>query len=439
MAHIRPFAGIRFISARAGSDLTEVVCPPYDVISPDQQRRLYDRHPLNVVRLELPLDVREPGDRYGRAASQYREWLAGGVLARDSEPALYPLLEEFTLRGATRRRRGVVGALRLEPWSERSVRPHERTLEGPKRDRLELMRACLANFSPIWVLYRDETGATDAFWEQVEGEMPTAIARDGDATVHCLWRTTDSGLIGALRQALARGPVYIADGHHRYETALRFQAEARQSDPAWSKERAANFTLAYLVEVTDPGLVVFGTHRVVSAARPVNSVALRETLRRWFQLHEEGLAGPGDILAALGAVEGPCFGVWSPTTGVAGVARLKQGREVPVELAGGRSDAWRRLDLAALHTLAIDQLFPEGTTSLSETGQLTYCRELEEVEQRIESGQADLAFLVRNTPVEQVLAVADASDLMPEKSTYFFPKPVTGMVIAGLDGDLGGP
>jgi uncharacterized protein (DUF1015 family) len=438
MADVRPFHGIRFNTARFGRDVTDLVCPPYDVISPAEQAALYARHDANYVRLELtrgePGD--QPGDRYQRAGDQYRAWRREGILVEEPAPAIYAYLQSFTLDGAQHERRGLVAALRIEPWDRRIVRPHERTLSGPKQDRLNLMHACRVNFSPIWGLYRDRSGATGRIWRAVLGRAPDAEATDGDGVRHSLWAVAEIGVLRGFEAAVAEEPVYIADGHHRYETAMRYQTEMREQAERFDANNAANFVLAYLVESSDPGLFVLGTHRILSLPRPLDRDTLTSTLSRWFYV-QEAPSQPAALLAALErARPGAAFGVWAPRLGVSALVRRADPDGVPADFADDHSGAWRRLDLAALHTLAIDQLVPEGTSALSESGRLRYARTLTEVEATVNEGQADVAFLVRHTPVTQVMAVADAGDLMPEKSTYFYPKPVSGLVLAGLEGEI---
>lgn len=437
LADIRALHGIRYNTSRFGRDISDLICPPYDVITPDEQAALYARHPNNAVRLELtksePTDQSD-GDRYQRAAHWFSGWRSTQVLTPEPRPALYAYSQDFSLDGAARQRRGLLAALRLEPWEKRVVRPHERTLSGPKRDRLELMRACHASFSPIWGLYANAPGATAELWNSIAARASDAEAIDDDGVAHKIWVVTDDAILDSFHDSLTDSPVYIADGHHRYETAMRFEDETCESSQC-SEAAAVHFVLAYLVDAADPGLIVLGTHRLIRSPRPLDADQVRRTLEPSFDL-EPRAGGPSALLPALHSdADRPAFGIWAPSLGVSVVARLR-GTEVAESAAPGRSAAWRKLDLAALHTLAIDRLYPEGTTELSESGRLLYARVPEEAERAMNAGEVDLVFFVRHTPVHQVTAVADAGDLMPEKSTYFYPKPVTGLVVASLEGDI---
>ena len=417
--------------------MSNLVCPPYVVISTEERDALYARDPHNAIRLELtrpePTDASE-ADRYRRAADDFAAWQSAGVLTREPRPALYAYAQQFTLGSSALERRGVLAMLRVEPWEKRVVRPHERTLSGPKQDRLDLLRACQACFSPIWGLYADAPDATSQLWDDLNPRESDAEAVDRDGVVHRIWTVTDPDLVRSFHTTLFEAPIYIADGHHRYETARHYEEERCASSPC-SADSAVHFTLAYLFDVADPGLIVLGTHRLVRSPRPLDSEQVRRTLESSFDLEPQA-GGPRRLVQALGAADGrPSFAVWAPALGMSAVARLR-GREVPDDAAPGRSAPWRRLDLAALHMLAIDRIYAEGTSELSESGRLLYSRATEEVERAMSAGEVDIAFFVRHTSVRQVTEVADAGELMPEKSTYFYPKPLTGLAIAGLDGDI---
>ena len=408
------------------------------MIGPAEQRTFFERDPHNFVRLELPL--REGGSSsgtqmYRTAAETYDRWLADGVLHQDRSPSLYAYRQRFGGDNGPQERCGIVGALRIEPWERRTIRPHERTLEGPKRDRLDLMRACQANLSPIWGLYADATGASGRMWASLADRAPEVEATDMEGVRHDLWVVAEPGLLGDFTQALSGTHCYIADGHHRYETARHYEAEHCDGAEC-TDDSAAHFTMAYLVDVSDPGLVVFGTHRLIRSSPPPTAEAIRGTLNAAFDLVDLPNASVSALIETLDKERrNPGFAVWAPSLDIALLAYLRE-PEVPADLAAGRSTAWRRLDLAALHVLGIDRIYPEGTTALSESGRLMYSRSLSEVDRVLETNEAQVAFLVRKTLVNQVTAVADAGDLMPEKSTYFYPKPLSGIVVASLKGEV---
>jgi len=322
MADVRPFPAVRYNTVRFGRDLTQLVCPPYDVIPQVEQAALYDRHPNNMIRLELtrrePTDYSDD-DRYVRAAQWFAEWQRAGVLVADEAPGLYAYEQRFLLNGVSQQRRGLLAALRVEPWERRVVLPHERTLAGPKRDRLELMRACHANLSPIWGMYAGVPDATRELWASLDGREPDEEARDRDGVEHRVWAVSDAGVLARFHEAMTESPVYIADGHHRYETARHFEEEFCGSNPC-SADAAAHFTLAYLVDVDDPGLIVLGTHRLIRSPRSLDAEEVRRTLEQWFELT------PGPAGAALldegGTHPRPALCVLAPRLELAAVARF---------------------------------------------------------------------------------------------------------------------
>lgn len=440
MADIRPFRGIRYNASRFGSELSFLVCPPFDVITPNLQRRLVRRHPRNMVRLELPSETANdaPGAKYQRAASQFGAWLADGTLVQDSEPALYVYSCRFSVAGIQHERRGLFALVHLEPWERGIVRPHERTLAGPKQDRLQLMRACEANFSPIWLVYRGAVAEANALWNAVSTREPDISLWDSenDSVRHSVWACTEPLAIRAFQQVLADRPVYVADGHHRYETALGYRDELEKENGDLPENAAPNFVLAHMVQGDDPGLPVLGIQRLVRTSGPPDANYIRRSLNTWFDLHETE-SGARELLWRLNSLPAGqiAFAVYAPRAHLSIVAVLKADI-IPLSFSADHSEGWRRLDAAALHALGIDRLYSGGTQSLIETGRLTYAYSPEEVEREIETSRADIAFLLRGTPVEQVMAVADAGDKMPEKSTYFYPKPVTGLVMAGLKGEV---
>jgi len=442
MVDVRPFRGVRYNPARFGQDLSTLICPPYDVISAEENAALLGRSPLNMVRLEGPssdpAESNSGSNRYELAAARFKAWRQDETLTADNEPAIYAYRHTFDADEGPSSRRGMIAALRLEPWERNEVRPHERTHAGPKEDRLALIRACRANFSPIWCLYDDTTGATERLWESLESLDPDARAVDDDGVVHELWRVSTPEIVADVHRGLATGPAYIADGHHRYETALHYRDEAAEEAGRTNPDAAWNFTLTYFVEASDPGLIVLGTHRVISGAacNDLGGPRLRSVLAESFDLVDV----PGTPAALLEAVDAggnrPAFGVYAPGFGVQAVATLSTGEALPEAVAPGRSLAWRKLDLGALHGLVIDRLFPQGSAALYAAGQMEYTRELAQVDRLTGADARGIAFLVRTTPVQQVMAVADAGDRMPEKSTYFYPKPASGLVIARCDETL---
>ena len=427
MADVRGFRGLRYAASRVG-DLSRVVCPPYDVIGPSEAAALRAASPYNAIHLELPEP--EPGDtsgttRYARAAAALAAWRAEGALTRDAEPCLYAIEETFGWEGVTHRRRGVMAAVGLADWEAHVVLPHEHTLAGPKADRLELLRACAANFSPIFMLYPPQPAAEEALWGVLESTTPLAEVQLPDERVTRVWA---AGAVGqALTNALAESPLYIADGHHRYETALRYRNERRAgaaSNPATGYE----FVMTYLVSMDDAGLLVLPTHRCAPPG-PIDKERLDGLLAERFIAESQPFAAAGGApgVAAELARRGAADTALALYRGGM-VTYLRPREDAARFMPPERLPAWRALDVARLDSLLLRPLLgPEAAE------RLTYTRDAREAVDAVDSGQAAFAVLMNATPPAQIAAVADVGERMPQKSTYFHPKLSSGLVFHVLD------
>jgi uncharacterized protein (DUF1015 family) len=427
---IRPFRALRYRPEAVG-DLAQVVSPPYDVISPQQQRALLERHPKNVVRLDLPPD--EPGDppdgRYRRAAKTLAAWRSDGTLHKDARPSIYAYAQEYVVPGTTttRLQRGFFARLKLEPFGPDSgVRPHERTMSGPKEDRYRLLRATGVNTSPVVGLYDDTTEEAAGLLDGIVAEQPAVQVVDDDAVRHRMWVVPDDGTGDGVALALAavagRGPITIADGHHRYETALRYRDERRMSR-ACEEDPPFDYLLALLLDASSEQLTVLPTHRVVRATEPEDNVLDRAT-----QLFDVQRPVSRDrLVGEFGGVGGGGrgrFGAWTRNGGAILTAR----RETldPGSAAGG--SAVRALDVTLLG-VALERLFGIDRESVAREERVRYTKSASEAIDMVESRDGDVAFLLEPTPVSAIRDVAAQGDVMPQKSTYFYPKPLTGLVI----------
>jgi uncharacterized protein (DUF1015 family) len=427
---VLPFAGLRY--AAPPGELEALLSPPYDVIDADEQAQLQARSTGNASYIELPSDAPgRPGSRYQLAAERLAAWRQQRVLLPDPRPAYYFSETEFVYAGQTLRRRDVLAALGVEPWSSGAVLPHEHTMSAPKADRLELLRSTHLNVSPIWVLHRDRLPALDQAWTTAAANPPT-VEFAWRAERHRLWVVDDPATTRAIAEAFEHaGPLYIADGHHRYETSLAFRAEADASVPG------SRATLAAVTWADDPGLLALPTHRLLHTVDP--SFTLEAARRRWADLFSVEMHPVADdqpsaltqLLAESGRAA-PSFGVFGlGDPRQFGILRLRN-RSLPVgALPPDHSAAWRSLDVSLLHALLVDPLVAQTNRPREQV--LGYTRYAEQALAAVRDGQAAVAFLLNATPVEGVLAVADAHDRMPEKSTYFFPKPPAGVVMRDLD------
>jgi uncharacterized protein (DUF1015 family) len=432
---IRPFRALRYDLANVG-DPTLVVAPPYDVVDPASRARLAARHPANVIRLELPIDELgdEPDDRYRRAARTLAAWRSDGTLHKDPHPSIYVYEQTYVVPGTdvVRVQRGFLARLRLEPFGPGGgVLPHERTLAGPKEDRYRLLRATGVNTSPVVGLYVDPTGEGRAVLA-AEVDRPAAVDLvDDEGTRHRLWAVPADGDrasgVAPLLEAASAGPITIADGHHRYETALRYRDERRMSRSC-EEDPPFDYLLAFLLDPSSEEVTVLPTHRVV---RGLGDHAVAEMAARLDALFETRRGVSADELRGAfdqaGLVEGGNgrFGLWTRSGGLLLSARRPAFE--PFLPAGGA--ALRGLDVTLLG-IVLERLAGVDAGAVA-GGAVAYTKSAAEAMAWVDArhDEADAAFLLEPTPAASIIAVAADGDVMPQKSTYFYPKALTGLVI----------
>jgi len=429
MADIKAFRAWRYDTQVAGPAQT-LITPPYDVIDAAAQQAYYEANPYNIIRLEWgqtdPQDD-ENHNRYTRAAADFAAWRQTGVLKRDAQPALYPYVQEFTIDGRSFRRRGFLATIKAAGYADGQVLPHEETLPGHKEDRYRLMQACLANFSPVFGLYEQQDRAIDQALEQATaGQPPLLDVTDEAQTRHVLWRVADADIVRQVEQALKAQKIYIADGHHRYETASRFA-----SDLAAQGIEGCDRLLIHLVNLHDPGLVVLPTHRLVKNLEDFSPTALQHALTDvgfavlpqddLASLQEQMLASPPDIVP---------FGLY--TEGQYDLLLLDRDDPVISDVQKNFSAAYQHLDVSIAQALILDALCGIGQEQLAAGEQLDYCRRADEAVAAVKSGDYQLALLLNATRISDLLAVSAMGEKMPQKSTYFYPKVIAGLVINEL-------
>jgi uncharacterized protein (DUF1015 family) len=416
MADVQPLRALRYDPAVAGP-LENVVAPPYDVIDEAQRAELLSRSPFNVVAVDLP---RGEPDPYAAAGALFESWQAQGALARDQEPALWAHTQDYTgPDGERRTRRGFFCRVRIEDYGPGRVRPHERTHPGPKEDRLRLTRATRANVSPIFSLYSDPEQAAWAALAPATEREPWGEVSDADGTVHRLWRVADPDVIAAVQAATAGSELLIADGHHRYETMHAYAEEV-------GGEGEHRYILMCLVALEDPGLTVFPTHRLVNKLDAGRRAALQQVLDRDFEITEvsrdEIAPPPGSGPLQLGYID---------SSGRPLRLTLREQAIADAALPD-HSEAYRHLDTGVLETLLLKGALGLSDDDISHFNGLFYARDDAEALQMVASGEYDAAFFMRPTPVQQVRDVAAEGENMPPKSTYFFPKLLTGLLFNPL-------
>lgn len=416
MAEIQPLRAVHYDTRRAGP-LDRLTAPPYDVIDPGLRSELVSRSPHNVVEIDLPVGA----DPYRRAGELWQRWRSEGILERDAEPALWALEQVFTAPGGGRHtRRGFFARVRVTDYGPGLIRPHERTHPAAKQDRLELMRATRANLSPIFALYRDpEAAAWSALAPALESG-PWGEVTDDDGTVHRLWRVPDGAAIDAVQRAMAARELLIADGHHRYETARIYAEEV-------GGEGDHRYVLMCLVSMSDPGLTVFPTHRLVGRLGDDRRARLEDELQRDFEVDE---VAPDRVVPDGGNGGPPTYG-YLDRGGRS--LRLRLGSRDAVDRAlANHSPSYRSLDTAVLEKLVLEDALGLTEDDISHQRGLAYARDLDQARELLGSGEFELAFLLRPTPIGQVEAVAAAGETMPPKSTYFYPKLLSGLLFNPL-------
>jgi uncharacterized protein (DUF1015 family) len=433
MAVVAPFAGLRYDSTRVG-DVGSVLAPPYDVIGEPEHAALEEQHPQNVVRLELPRG--ESDARYAEAARLLQTWKHEGLLRPDVGPAFYVYEQQFRLPGAPTSarmftRRGFFAAVRLEPFDRRVILPHERTLAGPKQDRLKLMRATRTQISPIFGLYRDADGAARAIIDDAAAGAAEVDVTLADGGRHRLWRLTAPAATSGLARLLSDKQILIADGHHRYETMLTLGPELRSLDFA-AGQAAADFAMMFLARAEDPGLLVLPTHRMVRGLNDFDFRALCAAASPAFDIVDGDEATPEAIEERLGreGTAGVVFAVRVPGRAQTAWFTLKS----LVDLSALGPPALCKLDVTVLHGVLLGPLLAIDEAALADQTFLSYTHDTAEALARVAAGDVQVAFFMNPTKVGEVLAACEAGFVLPQKSTYFHPKLATGLVMYGLDG-----
>jgi uncharacterized protein (DUF1015 family) len=437
VAELRPLHGLRYQPSLVG-DIGTVIAPPYDVISDEAQRALYARSPYNVVRLEYGIDSGAETDRYEAAAAALADWQQRGIMQLEQAPSLYVYEQSFAHAGRSYARRAIVGRIRLEPWERGVVLPHEHTLSAPKADRLQLLRAGRTNVSPVFALYRSAGEDPLSLCGSVLEAPPALDAVDGTGQSHRLWAIEDAGTIAKLQRYFTSRTLYIADGHHRYETALTYREERRASRTTWTDEEPENFVLMALTAADDPGLLILPIHRLV---RPVaETLHLRAALEERFRLTEIG-EGAGRLESFIRATSGQDFdGAAVVMLGPAGAATLLQPEStslIEATMPAGESAAWRRLAVNILQYGVLEPLLGIDLDTLRKGENVLFTESADEAIAAVSRGEFPLAFLLHGVRPDEIFAVADAGDRMPQKSTYFYPKLGTGLVLYTMDADAG--
>jgi uncharacterized protein (DUF1015 family) len=438
MAIVKPFKGIRYNTNKL--DISKVVTPPYDVISQKEQEAYYACDPYNIIRLILGKHLTgddKTKNRYSRALECYTTWQDADYLIHDDQPAFYLTSMDFTIGNEQYKRYGLIALVRLENFDSGVVKPHEKTFSNIKSERLKLMIACQANFSPIFSLFPDKDHfVLDTLLQSVENQSPELAFDDDKDQSHKLWRILDPDVHAKIEQAMSDKPIFIADGHHRYETGLQYLSYLEEKQGTLADTHPARYIMMYLSSMDDPGLVICPAHRQVTTVKENYLNSFLNTVTQYFDVK----AFPFDTDTRSEVLrqfinelsEGKDLhrlGVYYKNHSAFILLTLKPGildneQDIPPAL--------RDLDVTLLTQVIFERILDMNQEILDDENQITYTTNIEEAIKNVDSNNCDMVILLNPTRIDQVEAVANAGLTMPRKSTYFFPKVITGLVINDL-------
>jgi len=440
MAEIVPFRGVLYSQSRVG-DLNRVMAPPYDVISPKKQDELYERHPNNIIRIILgktSADDKPGSDRYSRAAADLGKWMNEGVLKQDDKPGLYYYTQTYTEKdGSKRTRKGFIGLSRLVDFGK-GVHPHERTLSGPKADRLQLMQACDANMSCIFTLYSDPALRVNKLLEgATAGKAPDIDVTDDDGIVNKIWRVNDQQALSGVVESMQDKSLFIADGHHRYETALNYRNMMRERSGNYTGDEPFNFIMMYFSNMDDEGMTIWPTHRVVHSLKDFDADSFLTSCKEYFDLKEFNYTASSEpSVRASFLKELEKSGEKTVSMGLHIRARdiyyllSMKSKEVMDKVFGDSiPEVFKGLDVTVLHSLVFARILGMTQEAQEKQENLIYVKSYDEAISACSNDKNQLVFLLNATKIEQVKSVALAGFVMPQKSTYFYPKLLSGLTL----------
>jgi len=442
MATIIPFKGIRYSSGAGAMSL--LTTPPYDIINEKKQESFYQLHPNNIIRLEYgktyPSDTEED-NRHTRAAAVFSNWLKEGILKQENSPAVYLCQERFNHEGQEKTRSSFICGVKLEPYEKGIIIPHEETIPKHKADRLLLMQACKANFSPIFGLYVDPDRTVEKFTSAQMQRDPDINFIDEDNHNHSVWILTDNGIISQVQRFMADQRIFIADGHHRYETALAYRNWRREQEKTLLEEYSYDYVMMSLVNLHDPGLVILPTHRLVR--NNIKAEKLFHLLNNYFNIETFSLKGCHEnlniFISVLQRKSKPdkisdsiqhrnIIGLYTGEGGLY-LLTLKEAISLPPFAPAGHSTVWQKMDVSLLHYFIFKNLLAVREEKWTDENHVYYSRNEDELLSMVDAGNYQFAFFLNPTRIEEMAFVALNGEKLPQKSTYFYPKIITGLVI----------
>lgn len=424
MAEVKPFRALRFDIENAGK-IDELVCPPYDIINEDQRKAYLNENEHNIIRLELPRGEKP----YEDAKKTLEQWINDGTLKQDECESIYIYEEEFTAYGVRNKFKGCITRVKLEEFSKGIVLPHEETLSKAKKDRFELMKATNCNFSQIYSLYMDEKHTVRNKLDELSARKPEIELTDDDGVTHRLWIITNEHDIKDICKEFDDKKLYIADGHHRYETALNYRNYCRENNVG--DGNGENYVMMMLVDMEHEGLVVFPTHRILHNLEGFNPEKAEELCKEYFDVEKKtSYSLMEKELRTLYDLGKKAYGFYSGGEGYT-LLTFKDS-DVLKTLLPDMLEPVRELDVTVLHSLILEKLFGIDAENMANQINLTYTKDFNDAIQNVKDGHAQCAFILNPTRVTEIRDVAAAGGKMPQKSTYFYPKLITGLVMNKL-------
>ncbi len=436
MAIIKPFRGLRY-NQDIIKDISSVVTPPYDVISPQEQEQYYQNHPNNIIRLDLGKDL--PGDteevnKYTRAAEFLRSWRKDGILKQEDAPAIYIYDQEFLSGTRWLVRRGFIARVKIEPFDKGYIYPHEQTLPGPKADRLKLTQSCRANLSSIFALFPDENNAIDTYLSTATLTRPEVDFIDDTGVKNKLWVIKETQIINTLLALIKEKPLFIADGHHRYETALVYKEQMRKESRQSGNDLPSDYVMMVCVSMNNNGLKILPAHRLIRNIKDYRPDRIMQSIQEAFTVEPLGKGCTAeDVMSQLNnETKGHTFIMYVGQDDACYKLRLSDNKLLDKAFANNHPE-WKHLDTGILHGMIIDKILGITSTDVTLKDYVKYVKDEAEAISLVRSGQYQLAFFLNPTRIEQVKEIAMARKVMTPKSTYFYPKLITGIVINSLN------
>jgi uncharacterized protein (DUF1015 family) len=435
VAEIRPFSGLRY-NQSVVKDISTVICPPYDVISSALHADLHRRSEFNFIRLEdakTSPDDNPANNKYTRTLAALNEWLAKKIMVPEKAPAIYLHEHYFTLNGKSGMRRGIIARVRLEEWEKMIIRPHEKIFAAAKEDRQNLLKTIKVNTSPVLMMYRDAERKIDAALKKEINHKPVinTVIPEGDR--HKIWAITDTAVINLIGAAMSKQPFYVADGHHRYTSALMYSREQMAANPGMSPDHPVNFVMTTLVDFADPGLIILAPHRVVKGLPEKVLAELNTRLGAYFEISEIPV-NTGDVWqkldAAMNKRGGIRLGLFGPGKDKFYALKLKN-EAVLAEIMPQQSAIYRKLDVSVLDHVILNKILGLTIDGTNEP-RVSFSHDRDESMKDVLSGEQQLVFLQKPIKPELIKMVSDAGEKMPRKSTYFYPKAPAGIVVNTL-------